>query len=92
MKVSTRELKSGMQFSKPVYVDGNNLLVPPGIPLKQKDIDRLIRWEIQYIETEGSILTKDEIQEMERQNIRDRTTEPPGFEAYVPAPSLASLV
>ena len=55
-KIRTSELKEGMSFDKPVYIDGNNLLVPPHIPLKQKDIDRLLRWEIHEVETEGSII------------------------------------
>ncbi|MBN2532931.1 MAG: HD-GYP domain-containing protein [Spirochaetales bacterium] len=55
-KIKTSELKAGMKFNKPVYIDGNNLLVPPNIPLKQKDIDRLIRWEINEVETDGSII------------------------------------
>ncbi len=54
--IKTSELKEGMRFDKPVYIDGNNLLVPPNIPLKQKDIDRLLRWEIQEVETEGNII------------------------------------
>ena len=55
-KIKTSELKAGMKFDKPVYIDGNNLLVPPQIPIKQKDIDRLIRWEIQEVETEGTVI------------------------------------
>lgn len=47
------DLKPGMKFSKPVFMDGENLLVPEGIELKQKDIDRLLRWEVAEVQTEG---------------------------------------
>ena len=43
-QIATSELTEGMMFSEPVYVEGENLLVPPRIPLRQKDIDRLLRW------------------------------------------------
>jgi HD-GYP domain-containing protein (c-di-GMP phosphodiesterase class II) len=55
-KIKTNDLKEGMKFDKPVYIDGNNLFVPPNIPIKQKDIERLIRWEILEVETDGEII------------------------------------
>ncbi len=52
-KFSVGELKPGMIFSHPVYVDGENLLIQKGIPLKAQDIERLIRWQISEVATEG---------------------------------------
>ncbi|MBN1697801.1 MAG: HD-GYP domain-containing protein [Spirochaetales bacterium] len=60
-KIKTSDLKEGMKFDKPVYIDGNNLLVPPNIPIKQKDIERLIRWEILEVETEGEVIEEKKI-------------------------------
>lgn len=54
------ELKDGMMFDQPVYVDGENLLVPPNVPIKQKDIDRLIKWDVEEINTEGEIIPNEE--------------------------------
>lgn len=51
--ISVEDLKPGMKFSKPVYMDGENLLAPEGVEIKQKDIDRLRRWEISEVQTEG---------------------------------------
>ncbi len=51
--IPTSDLRDGMRFSKPVYVDGDNVFVPPGIPIRQKDIDRLARWEITEVRTDG---------------------------------------
>ena len=56
--IKVDELKPGMKFSKPVYMDGENLLVPEGIEVKQKDIDRLRRWEVSEVQTEGEALTE----------------------------------
>lgn len=50
------ELKAGMKFSEPVYVDGVNLLVPRNIPLKDKDIQRLLKWNVSTVSTEGDAL------------------------------------
>jgi HD-GYP domain-containing protein (c-di-GMP phosphodiesterase class II) len=52
--IKTLDLRDGMKFDKPVYMDGDNVFVPPGIPIRQKDIDRLIRWEISEVRTDGS--------------------------------------
>jgi HD-GYP domain-containing protein (c-di-GMP phosphodiesterase class II) len=50
------DLKPGMRFSKAVYVDGNNMLAPEGLPIKDKDIQRLIKWGISAVQSEGNIL------------------------------------
>lgn len=54
--IRTSDLRDGMKFDKPVYMDGDNVFVPPGIPIRQKDIDRLTRWEIESVSTEGTIV------------------------------------
>ncbi len=54
--IKTSDLKDGMKFDKPVFVDGENVFVPAGIPIRQKDIDRLVRWEIADVQTEGELV------------------------------------
>jgi HD-GYP domain-containing protein (c-di-GMP phosphodiesterase class II) len=56
--IKTSDLRDGMKFDKPVYVDGENVFVPPGIPIRQKDIDRLVRWEISEVHTDGEPVTQ----------------------------------
>ena len=56
-KIKVSDLKAGMRFSAPVYLDGENLLVPEKIEIKEKDIKRLIRWNIEFVETEGDPVT-----------------------------------
>jgi HD-GYP domain-containing protein (c-di-GMP phosphodiesterase class II) len=54
--IKTTDLRDGMKFDKPVYMDGDNVFVPPGIPIRQKDIDRLVRWEIETVRTDGTLV------------------------------------
>jgi HD-GYP domain-containing protein (c-di-GMP phosphodiesterase class II) len=54
--IRTIDLHDGMKFDKPVYMDGDNVFVPPGIPIRQKDIERLVRWEIAEVRTDGSLI------------------------------------
>jgi HD-GYP domain-containing protein (c-di-GMP phosphodiesterase class II) len=53
--IRTSDLQDGMKFDKPVYMDGENVFVPTGVPIRQKDIDRLLRWEIQEVLTDGAL-------------------------------------
>ncbi|MCK5674505.1 MAG: HD-GYP domain-containing protein [Spirochaetales bacterium] len=62
-KIKVSDLKAGMQFSAPVYLDGENLLVPEKIEILEKDIKRLLRWEVEYVETDGEILSKSQVEE-----------------------------
>jgi HD-GYP domain-containing protein (c-di-GMP phosphodiesterase class II) len=48
-------LKPGMIFTEPVYIDDDNLLVPPGVPIKQKDLTRLTTWDVQTVRTSGGL-------------------------------------
>jgi HD-GYP domain-containing protein (c-di-GMP phosphodiesterase class II) len=52
-KVEVKTLRPGMVFSAPVYIEGNNLLVPAGIAIRKKDIDHLISWGYATVSTEG---------------------------------------
>jgi HD-GYP domain-containing protein (c-di-GMP phosphodiesterase class II) len=47
------DLKAGTRYSKPVLIDDTNILVQENVPLKQKEIDRLSRWGIEKVQTEG---------------------------------------
>ena len=60
-KIKVSELKAGMIFSLPVYLDGENLLVPENIEIKDKDIKRLVRWNIDYVETEGELVSRSQV-------------------------------
>ena len=59
-KIQTEELKSGMRFSKPVYFEEGNMLVPADKPLKERDIERLLKWGVTEVQTEGKVITEAE--------------------------------
>jgi HD-GYP domain-containing protein (c-di-GMP phosphodiesterase class II) len=56
-KVAVQSLRAGLSFSQPVYIEGNNLLVPAGIAIRKKDIERLNAWGIESVETDGDVIT-----------------------------------
>jgi HD-GYP domain-containing protein (c-di-GMP phosphodiesterase class II) len=51
IKVNT--LRPGMKFDQPVFIEGDNILVPAGVAIKDKDIERLSRWDIEDVYTDG---------------------------------------
>lgn len=55
-KISVEDLKPGMVFSKAVYIDSDNMLVAPNIPIREDDIKRLMKWGVSDVETAGKIL------------------------------------
>ena len=75
-KIKVAELAAGMMFSEPVYVDGDTLLVPPRIPVRQKDIDRLVRWKIEAVETDGEAVSASQV-EKENQAAQRRSLDAP---------------
>ena len=56
--IKVSELKPGLKFNKPVFVDEENILVPAGLVVKEKDIERLKSWGIEEVRTEGGILSE----------------------------------
>ncbi len=60
--INVTDLKPGQRFDKPVYVDGESILVPEGVPIRDKDIERLQRWRIKAVTTEGSLIGDKEVE------------------------------
>jgi HD-GYP domain-containing protein (c-di-GMP phosphodiesterase class II) len=54
-EIPVRILKPGMIFTEPVYIDADNLLVPPGVAIKRKDLARLMTWDILTVTTTGGL-------------------------------------
>ena len=55
-KYKVKELKPGMVFDKAVYVDENNIMAAPMVPIKEVDINRLIKWGIEEVESAGVVI------------------------------------
>jgi HD-GYP domain-containing protein (c-di-GMP phosphodiesterase class II) len=86
--IKTSDLRDGMKFDKPVYVDGENVFVPPGIPIRQKDIDRLLRWEIPEVRTDGELVKQDAEKPAEKLDtslFKDLTGDKKSLEVYLRA-------
>ena len=52
-------------YTKPVYIEEDKLLVPARIAIRKKDIERLISWGIETVQTEGELTTPDDDREEE---------------------------
>ena len=47
------------RFDKPVYIDDSNILVPENVPIREKDLQRLEKWNITKVITEGRVIATD---------------------------------
>ncbi len=59
-KIPVEDLKPGMRFDKPVYIDSSNMLVGANVTIKESDIKRLMKWGISEIETMGSLASSED--------------------------------
>ncbi len=73
-KIRVDELKPGMVFDKAVYIDMNNILVAPMVPLKKEDIDRLVKWGIEEVETAGVMIKQEEDPSSKRESLKDKVS------------------
>jgi HD-GYP domain-containing protein (c-di-GMP phosphodiesterase class II) len=71
-KIPVHELKPGMVFDKAVYIDMNNILVAPMVPLKEQDLNRLIKWGIQEVETAGRVVKQVDTEPSGKESIKER--------------------
>lgn len=53
------DLEAGQRFSQPVYIDDESLFVPEGISIKERDIERLRKWNITEVFSEGDPISDD---------------------------------
>lgn len=57
--IRTEDLRPGQRFDKPVYIDDSNILVPENVPIREKDLQRLEKWNITKVITEGRVIATD---------------------------------
>lgn len=58
-KIPVSKLVAGQRFSRPVYIDDDNLFVPEGVEIKDRDIERLARWKVAEVFSDGDIISDD---------------------------------
>lgn len=54
-KIPVEELKPGMVFTRTVFSDNYEIVVEAGVPLTSRDIDKLKRNGVKYVETTGEL-------------------------------------
>ncbi|GHV70468.1 hypothetical protein AGMMS49928_18370 [Spirochaetia bacterium] len=52
-KIPVNILRAGLVFTEPVFIDDDNLLVPAGVAIREKDIKQLAEWDITEVFTNG---------------------------------------
>lgn len=57
-KISVESLSPGMVFTKPVYINPDNMLVGAGVPLSEDDIKKAMKWGVIEVETSGEVEEK----------------------------------
>lgn len=55
-KVPVEELKPGMIYDQPIYVDQSNILVAANTAISENDIKKLMTWGVSEIETQGKLV------------------------------------
>lgn len=57
--ISVSDLVPGQRYSQPIYMDEDNLFVPEGIPIKERDLERLRRWGVETLLCDGEPISDD---------------------------------
>lgn len=57
-KITVEDLKPGMVYDKPIFVDSNNMLITANSPIKEADIKKLMTWGITEVETSGVLVKR----------------------------------
>lgn len=58
--IRVEDLKAGQTFTHPVYIEDDTVFIPAGVPIREKDLERLKNWKVEEVETEGSVRDVDE--------------------------------
>lgn len=58
-ELPVEQITAGQRYSRPVYVDEDSLFVPEGVPVKERDLERLRKWGIVTVRTEGEPISDD---------------------------------
>lgn len=62
-KISVENLKIGISFTHPLFTEDNNIVIKAKEPIKESDYNRLIRWGIKELFTDGEEIKQDNSEE-----------------------------
>jgi HD-GYP domain-containing protein (c-di-GMP phosphodiesterase class II) len=71
-EIPISELKPGNRFDKDLYLEDDNIFSPAGFPIKEKDIERLKKWGVDFVFTDGERMSSDEVLSESLTSERDR--------------------
>ncbi|MBI9099248.1 MAG: HD-GYP domain-containing protein [Spirochaetaceae bacterium] len=54
--IKVADLQVGMEFDASVFVEDDVILVPAGVAIREKDLQRLVQWGVEEVTTEGSVI------------------------------------
>ncbi len=57
--IKIENLKPGMIFTSPLYIDNDNILIRANEVLKKTDIEKLLKWGIDTVYTDGELIIED---------------------------------
>ena len=60
--IKVGDLKAGQTFTHPVYIEDDTIFIPAGVPVREKDLERLKSWKVDQVETEGVAREVDEFE------------------------------
>ena len=60
--IKIADLKAGQTFTHPVYIEDDTIFIPAGVPVREKDLERLRSWRVTQVETEGIARDMDEFE------------------------------
>ncbi|MDR0448669.1 MAG: DUF3391 domain-containing protein, partial [Treponema sp.] len=69
-KIDVKTLDPGMIFSEPVYIEGDNFLVPAGMEIRNRDLENLAKMGITVVYTEGELVKKVSSEPVMEQNTK----------------------
>ncbi|MBU0934705.1 MAG: HD-GYP domain-containing protein [Spirochaetes bacterium] len=57
-KFALADIEAGDSFSRDAFVEGNNIFVPAGVAVRERDMEGLRRWEVTHVFSEGELVKK----------------------------------
>ena len=73
--ILVKDLREGLVFSEPVYIDEDSLFVPAMAEIRERDINRLTSLGIESVETTGEIVFREIEREIEKEIEKEKEKE-----------------
>lgn len=61
-KFALSDIEAGDSFTRDAFVEGENIFVPAGVPIRTRDLEGLARWAVTHVFSEGDLQKKAALQ------------------------------